>query len=211
MSLIAESWSTYWKQEFQLSGCLADHAHFLQHCKFCSCGYLWPCTDHNRMLCLLDCLKTSSFRVLVSFLETLFNSHLLCEDRPHLWCKTGVAKDSKRVVVQLLMKLNRWEKFVVMTTKLHQHQGWSRLSWVIVLAAVTHSWWQGGPMQKQSGGIEHYPGVVIGRSMANPQGWRVRVVRVGVRVGIWLSLKNPYSWQGFQGFEYIIFTTIYIN
>jgi len=34
--------------------------------------------------------------------------------------------------------------------------------------------------------------IVIGRSMANPQSWRVRVVRVGVRVGIWLPFENPY-------------------
>jgi len=36
------------------------------------------------------------------------------------------------------------------------------------------------------------PKIVIGRGMANPQGWGVRVARVGVRVGIWLPLKNPY-------------------
>ena len=35
-----------------------------------------------------------------------------------------------------------------------------------------------------------YSVLVIGRSMANPQDWRVRVVRVGIRVGIWLPL-NP--------------------
>jgi len=40
------------------------------------------------------------------------------------------------------------------------------------------------------GGVKMF--LVIGRGMANPQGWRVRIVRVGVRVGIWLPLKNPY-------------------
>jgi hypothetical protein len=45
--------------------------------------------------------------------------------------------------------------------------------------------------------------------MANPQGWRVRVARVRVRIGIWLPLKNPYPWQEFQVYEYIIFLGIY--
>ena len=51
--------------------------------------------------------------------------------------------------------------------------------------------------------------IVIGRGMANPQGWRVRIARVRVRVGIWIPLKNSYPWQGFQGYECNIFFSIY--
>jgi hypothetical protein len=51
--------------------------------------------------------------------------------------------------------------------------------------------------------------IVIGKGIANPQGWKIRVTRVGVRVGIWLPLQNPYPWQGFKGFQYIRFLSIY--
>ena len=50
---------------------------------------------------------------------------------------------------------------------------------------------------------------MIGRGMVNPEGWRVSVARVRVRVSIWLPLKNPYSCQGCQGYEYITFFGIY--